>query len=73
MDKVRVVGRRTENREFGFERMEGFAELLNSLRGVDVIRPRGVFRFRTWEEADAWWEGSMTVRLRAAERQSSGT
>ncbi len=69
----KVVGRRIGSRKFGFQGMDGFAELLNNLRGVDVVRPRGIFRFRTFEEADAWWRESMTVRPRQAGRQPSGT
>lgn len=72
-DQGKVVGRRSGSRRFGFQRMDGFAELLNNLRGVDVVRPRGVFRFRTFEEADAWWQESTTVRPRPAERQPFGT
>ena len=68
-DQGKVVGRRGAGRKFGFERMDGFAELLNGLRGVDVVRPRGVFRFRTFEEADSWWQESMKVRPRQAERR----
>ena len=69
----KVVGRRVGSGKFGFQRMEGFAELLNSLRGIDVVRPRGIFRFRTFEEADAWWQESMTVKPRQAGRQPSET
>lgn len=72
-DQGKVVGRRSGSRRFGFERMEGFAELLNDLRGVDIVRPRGVFRFRTFEEADAWWQERMTVRPRSVGRQPSET
>lgn len=61
---AKVVGRRTTRQTFGFRQMEGFAELLNDLRGVDIVRPRGVFRFRSFEEADAWWEETATVRPR---------
>ena len=68
-DQGKVVGRRSRGRRFGFERMEGFAELLNGLRGVDIVRPRGVFRFRSFEEADAWWQERMTARPRRAGRQ----
>jgi hypothetical protein len=53
--------------------MEGFAELLNGLRGVDIVRPRGVFRFRSYEEADAWWQERIKARPRRAERQPSET
>lgn len=69
----KVVGRRTSRRSFGFLQMEGFAELLNDLRGVDIMRPRGVFRFRSFEEADAWWQESTTVRPRKAEPRPSET
>ena len=65
----KTVGRRTGRRAFGFNQMDGFAELLNKFRGVQVVRPRGVFRFRSFEEADAWWEESMTVLPRRAEHQ----
>lgn len=69
----KVVGRRTGRQSFGFRQLEGFAELLNNLRGVDIVRPRGVFRFRSFEEADAWWLESMAVRVRKAGPQPSET
>ena len=69
----KVVGRRVARTRFGFQRMDGFAELLNNLRGVDIMRPRGVFRFRSFEEADAWWRESMTVKPRKAGPQPSET
>ncbi|MDA8344234.1 MAG: hypothetical protein M0Z66_01995 [Thermaerobacter sp.] len=69
----KIVGRRVSRQSLGFWQMEGFAELLNDLRGVDIMRPRGVFRFRSFEEADAWWEESLTVRLQKAEPQPSET
>jgi len=72
-DQGKVVGRRVGSGKFGFQRIDGFAELLNELRGVDVLRPRGIFRFRTFEEADAWWQESMTVKPRQAGRPPSET
>lgn len=69
----KVVGRRVSRRSFGFRQMEGFAELMNDLRGVEIVRPRGVFRFRSFEEADRWWEESMTVRSRKVGPQPSET
>ena len=69
----KVVGRRVGRRSFGFEQMDGFAELMNTLRGVDVLRPRGVFRFRSFEEADAWWLESMMAKPRQAVRPPSET
>ncbi|MHB1505930.1 MAG: hypothetical protein ACYCOS_03595 [Sulfobacillus sp.] len=47
-----VVGRRTEHRQPGFGGYDEFVELAKALRGADLICPRGVYRFTSFEEAD---------------------
>ena len=71
-EQGKVAGQRSGHRAFGLEHMEGFAELADALRAVDIIRPRGVVRFHTFEEADAWWTASTVIRPRPAGRPPSG-
>jgi hypothetical protein len=56
MYTMKVLGRRSQSRRPGFHYLAGFLELLERLRSVPVGHPRGVFRFRTFEEAQLWWE-----------------
>lgn len=65
--RVKVVGNRTTERPNGLEHMQDLAELMNTFRGVDVLMPRGVFRFKSFEEADEWWEKNQTIRPRSPE------
>jgi hypothetical protein len=50
---MKVLGRR---RPFsgGLEGLQGFFEMCIRLRGDKPFVPRGVFRFRTHEESQAW-------------------
>jgi hypothetical protein len=38
----------------GLEGMQGFFEMMIRLRGNQPFMPRGVYRFKTHEEADEW-------------------
>jgi hypothetical protein len=49
----RVVGRRRPS-PGGLERANGFLKLVIELRGHRPFIPRGVHRFRSHEEKDAW-------------------
>ncbi len=71
---VKVVGRRKmreEAAQFGFEHLQGFLAAMNRLRAVDVVRPKGVYRFKSLEEANAWWQETATPRFRG--RRTSKT
>ena len=49
----KTVGRRS-SRGRGLEANAGFFALVLGLRGGRPFVPRGVFRFRSFEESDAW-------------------
>lgn len=57
--KMKVVGRR-EPRHANLESMEGFLEMVLTIRGNKPFAPRGLFRFRTHEEADEWMMKMLT-------------
>ena len=50
---MKVLGRRTEPRATR-ENMEAIQKLLLDLRGQRLFLPKGVYRFKSHEEADAW-------------------
>lgn len=50
---MRVVGRRGEPKATP-ENMAALQQLLLDMRGKRPFLPRGVYRFKTHEEADAW-------------------
>jgi hypothetical protein len=56
---MRVVGRRGEPKPTP-ENMEALQKLLLDLRGKRRFLPRGVYRFKTHEEADAWQREMLT-------------
>jgi hypothetical protein len=51
--QMKVVGRRKPY-SGGLAGLQGFLELGNRLRGDRPFLPRGVFKFKTYEEADEW-------------------
>ena len=51
--EIKIVGRRRESRG-GVEQANGFLKLVVALREGRPLVPRGVYRFRSHEEADAW-------------------
>jgi hypothetical protein len=57
----KVVGRR---RKPGPEARCGYAiqDLANEMGSGRLLWPKGVFRFKTHEEADAWWTETMTLK-----------
>ena len=50
----KVVGKRSFACGSGVEANDGFFRLVSSLRGNKPFIPRGVYRFKTFEESDAW-------------------
>lgn len=65
--RVKIIGNRTTERPNGLEHMQHLPELMNAFRGVDVLLPRGVYRFQSFEEADEWWEKNRIIRPRPPE------
>jgi len=64
----KTVGRRKPWAGSVFSReWEGFLKGLSALRRDDTFVPRGVWRFRTWEEFAEW-----SVRMRAGAVPSAG-
>jgi len=70
-DLVKVVGGRRGLPPVGLENYGNFAQTSNALRERAVIRPKGVFRFRSFEEAQAWWETEWTIRPRDPRRSTT--
>ena len=50
---MRTVGRRSEPRPT-LENIRALQQLLHELRGKNPFLPRGVYRFKSHDEADAW-------------------
>ena len=60
---MKVVGtRRLAGTWEGFGRL---MELAQALRGHDAVCPKGVYRFSSFEEADAWMK-EMNLRVHAS-------
>jgi hypothetical protein len=60
-----VPGKVLGHRMPGVVNLETAADFLRlgaTLGGGKVYRPRGVFRFTSHEEADAWWLKTMTIK-----------
>ena len=50
----KVAGKRSFFRGSGVEANDGFFRLVSTLRGNRLFIPRGVYRFKTFQESDAW-------------------
>ncbi len=59
---AKVVGKRRPSQ--GHEVGDGLQRLANEMGQGLVSWPKGVFRFKSHEEADAWWIDQMQVRKR---------
>lgn len=59
--KMKIVGRRTKMKT-GLEAVDALQRLMISLRGDKPFIPRGVHKFKTFEEAQAWSLKMMTRR-----------
>lgn len=55
--RTKTLGQRVASApQFGFERLRALSATLERLRGVKTARPRGIFLFKTFQEAQDWWE-----------------
>ena len=59
--RMKVVGRRRAGKR-GIESVAGFLKLVIALRGKKPFIPKGVHRFKTFEESQAWTLRMMTRR-----------
>jgi hypothetical protein len=54
---MKVIGKRTSRRAEGFtEDLNKFLKTMPQLREKKRLTPRGVIRFKTFNEADEWWK-----------------
>ena len=58
---TKVVGRKGKPK-VNLETANGFLKLMRTLRGKRPFIPKGVWRFKTFEEADAWTLRMITRR-----------
>ena len=65
---IKVVGRRMPSRG-GLTAVAPFLDLVIRLRGDKPFIPRGVHRFRTFEESQAW---SLKMMARPSKRARQG-
>ncbi|MBI5383444.1 MAG: hypothetical protein HZA90_02015 [Verrucomicrobia bacterium] len=64
---MKIIGRRQPG-SGGLEQANGFLKLVIGLRGDKPFIPRGVHRFRSHEEKDAWTLQMLTRPTRARPR-----
>jgi hypothetical protein len=64
---IKTVGRR---RIHGGSRAGALQRTLAAVRGTGVLVPRGVYRFESFEEADAWMTRTM-ARTHASRRSKT--
>ena len=53
MAKVKIIGKRKEGTP-SFEDINNFLKAILKLRGGKPFIPKGIFRFKTFEEAQDW-------------------
>ena len=58
---IKIVGRKGKSRT-NLETANDFLKLMRTLRGSRPFIPKGVWRFKTFEEADAWTLRMITRR-----------
>ena len=66
-ESMKVIGRRRPGKG-GLDTINGFLKLVISLRGGKPFIPRGVYRFRSHEEKDAWTLKMLTRPIHAPPR-----
>jgi hypothetical protein len=62
---MKVVGRRAGKTAPTLENANTLLKTMQQLRGGKGICPRGVYRFKTFEEADEWMMKMLTQSTRA--------
>jgi hypothetical protein len=64
---MKTVGRKPSTG--GLEAASGFLEMIVALRGDKPFLPKGVYRFKSFEEADQWSLEMMTRQKARAPQQ----
>ena len=64
---MKTVGRKPSTG--GLEAASGFLEMIVALRGDKPFLPKGVYRFKSFEEADQWSMEMMTRQKARAPQQ----
>lgn len=68
--KLRVIGKRK-----GFDTSPEAANewllTIKKLRGHDIVCPRGLYRFKTFEEADRWMRQALVESSLAGQRSTT--
>ena len=54
MSKVKIIGRRSGEIDPSPEESNAWLNTIKQLRGNKGICPRGVYKFKTFEEANQW-------------------
>lgn len=57
---MKVVGKIAKPRKGFSEELNGFFQLIVEFRKDRTFMPKGIFRFKTFEEADDWQSRMMT-------------
>jgi hypothetical protein len=52
--EMKILSRKRSGIKKGLEAANGFLKLVLSLRGIKKFFPKGIYRFKTFQEADAW-------------------
>lgn len=65
---MKVVGRKGKPK-VNVETIDAMQRMVNELRGGRGLAPKGVFRFKTFEEADAWQTKMLVKSLSRAPRR----
>ena len=68
--KIKIVGRRKEF-DLSLEAADEWLRSINKLRGNAGVCPRGVYRFKTFEEADQWMRQMLVESFLAAQRSKT--
>ncbi|HEY4612117.1 MAG TPA: hypothetical protein VII11_03965 [Bacteroidota bacterium] len=66
-ERVKILGRRVQAKG-GLEQARGFLKLVIKLRGDKPFIPKGVHRFKTFDECDEWTLKMLTKTSREEER-----
>jgi len=64
--KIKIVGRRSGKTAPTLENANTLLKTMQQLRGGVGICPRGVYRFKTFEEADEWMIKMLAQSTRAS-------
>jgi len=64
---IKTVGRQPTRG--GLEAASGFLEMIVALRGDKPFLPKGVYRFKSFEEADEWSLEMMTRQIPPVRQQ----